>query len=266
MSGMRARPVVLAAVIALATPAWAQSTGDELDDSDIRGQISALEHTLLAAPRQGRILEVMPRPGQRVAKGDTLVRFDCRSLQAEREVARAELSAARAQHRVNQDLQEYQNISALEVELSRASMERAAAELKVTEVRLGDCAVESPFDGEVVARNVNPYQWVSAGEPMLEISSVADFEIEVVVPAAWLAEVAIDSPLVFIADATGQRVQAKVARIVDRIDPVSQTVKLIASPTGAAQGVRPGMSGQVRFPDRGDDEAEPEAQPETGTP
>lgn len=238
-----------------AVPALAQSRDGALKDFDVRGQISALEHTLLAAPRQGRILEVLPRLGERVSKGQALVRFDCRSPRAERGVARARLSAARAQHKVNKDLQVYQNISAVEVELSQAAMERAAAELKVVEVRLDDCTVESPFDGEVVARAVNAYQWVVAGEPMLELSSVSDFEIQVVVPAAWLAQVAVGSPMVFTADATGQRIQARVARIVDRIDPVSQTIRLIATPSGAAEGVRPGMSGAIRFPERDPDNA-----------
>ncbi|TMW13761.1 efflux RND transporter periplasmic adaptor subunit [Alloalcanivorax gelatiniphagus] len=235
------------AVLMVAAPAAVRAQTVS-GDGDIRGQISAVEHTVLAAPRQGRILEVKARLGERVAKGNALVRFDCRSPQAERDVARARLSAARAQHKVNKDLQAYQNISALEVELSGAEVERAAAELKVAEVRLGDCVVDAPFDGEVVGRNVNPYQWVSAGEPMLELSSVVRFEIEVVVPAAWLTRVKEGSALTFVADATGQTVAAKVARIVDRIDPVSQTVRLIATPTGEAVGVRPGMSGAVRFP------------------
>lgn len=53
----------------------------------------------LSSPVGGRALEVRVDEGDRVSKGDTLVRFDTRQLEASLQAARAETEAARAEAR-----------------------------------------------------------------------------------------------------------------------------------------------------------------------
>lgn len=220
------------------------------DTPTVRGQVSAVNSTILAAPLSGRLLEVNRRVGEEVQKGDVLVRFDCRSLKAERAVASARLSGASSQYKVNQQLARYDNISQLDVDLSRAAVNEASSSVKLSDVYLSDCTITAPFDAEVVSRAVNPYQFVSNGEPMLELVSSDQLEVEAVIPAMWLGQVTIGTAMTFVADATGAQLDGKVVRVVDRIDPVSQTLKVIAEPDSMpGNGVKPGMSGEVRFPD-----------------
>lgn len=215
----------------------------------VRGQVSAINSTILAAPLSGRLLEVNRRPGEEVKEGEVLIRFDCRSLKAERAVASARLSGASSQYKVNQQLARYDNVSQLDVDLSRAAVNEASSSVKLSDVYLSDCTITAPFDAEVVSRAVNPYQFVSNGEPMLELVSSDQLEIEAVIPAMWLGQVGTGTPMTFVADATGAELTGKIVRVVDNIDPVSQTLKVIAQPDAKpGSGIKPGMSGEVRFP------------------
>ncbi|MDH2421979.1 efflux RND transporter periplasmic adaptor subunit [Cobetia amphilecti] len=219
------------------------------DQPTVRGQVSAVNSTILAAPLSGRLLEVNRRVGEEVNKGDVLVRFDCRSLKAERAVASARLSGASSQYKVNKQLARYDNVSQLDVDLSRAAVNEASSSVNLSDVYLSDCTITAPFDAEVVSRAVNPHQFVSNGEPMLELVSSDELEIEAVIPAMWLGQVDADTPMTFTADATGAELAGKIVRVVDNIDPVSQTLKVIARPDAKPDGgIKPGMSGEVRFP------------------
>ncbi|WP_186436394.1 efflux RND transporter periplasmic adaptor subunit [Cobetia crustatorum] len=235
-------------LLCVALPGLA-SVAHAADVPTVRGQVSAINSTILAAPLSGRLLEVNRRAGEEVKKGEVLIRFDCRSLKAERAVASARLSGASSQYKVNKQLARYDNVSQLEVDLSRAAVNEASSSVKLSDVYLSDCTITAPFDAEVVSRAVNPYQFVSNGEPMLELVSSDQLEIEAVIPAMWLGQVGNGTEMTFKADATGAELSGKVVRVVDSIDPVSQTLKVIALPdTTPDVGVKPGMSGEVRFP------------------
>lgn len=219
------------------------------DDSEAaRAQVTAVEQTLLAAPRAGRLLTVAPLIGDSVAKGDTLITFDCRMEQAELSAASAREKAASAQHAVNQRLAKFDNVSDLDVRLSEAALDEAKAERERSQAQNEDCTITAPFAAEITERQVQPYQYVRQGDPLLALTNLQRLQIEVVIPAAWLDRVETGTPMQFVTDATRYKVRATVSRIVDQVDPVSQTIKVIASPSQATDRyLKPGMSGEAVF-------------------
>ncbi len=236
----------------------------QADSSAARAQVTAVEQTLLAAPRAGRLQSVAPLVGDSVTRGETLITFDCRMERAELAAAQARKKAATAQHAVNQRLAKFDNVSNLEVRLSEASLEEAGAELERVRAQNEDCAITAPFSAEITERQVQPYQYVRQGDPMLALTNLQHLQIEVVIPAAWLDRVEPGTPMTFVTDATQYRVPAAISRIVDRVDPVSQTIKVIATPNQATDRfLKPGMSGEALF---GQPDANPQATPtnETG--
>lgn len=213
-----------------------------------RAQVTSVEQTLLAAPRAGRLLTVVPLVGNSVAEGDTLITFDCRMERAELAAANARKKAASAQHAVNQRLAKFDNVSDLDVRLSEASVEEAKAEQERIKAQNEDCSISAPFAAEITERQVHPYQYVRQGDPMLALTNLQKLQIEVVIPAAWLDRVMPNTRMTFVTDATRYQVPATVSRIVDRVDPVSQTIKVIATPSQATDRyLKPGMSGEAVF-------------------
>lgn len=222
--------------------------GAGLDTATIRGQLQSIRHTVLSAGISGRITDFPVRVGSRVKAGDSLVRFDCQREQARKEVAQARLAAAETKLQVNRRLAELNTLSGLDLRLSEAEMAIAQAELKQIRVTLERCHLRAPFAGVVVEKPVQAHQHVAEGDPLLELVDPAALEVAMVVPSAWLARLAPGTGFRLRVDETGEVVEAKVARLVGRIDPVSQSMRVIGELVERPDAVLPGMSGTVIFP------------------
>lgn len=211
----------------------------------IRGQIRSSRHAVLSAGMAGE-LQAMPVDAGRVVKqGDVLAEFDCAAEQADHDMAQAKQQAARVKLSVNQRLSTAKNVSVLEVELSRSEVAMGIAELRRIDANLRHCTVHAPFSGMVVDRRVQAHEYVSLGTPLLELVDTSSLEIEMVVASQWIARLKPGTSFSLRVDETGQVAKAAVDRVVEVIDPVSQTLRIIGRLDEAASGLRPGMSGDV---------------------
>lgn len=163
---------------------------------------------LVVPPQQARIAAMPKLVGDRVRKGELLVRFDIPSLQADATAKRSDLERGQAQSEAaRQSLARLsglydQGIAARkEVEDARRDATQAAA--TVTEARAataaarelaGRAVVRAPFDGVIVGRSRQVGDLVDPGaaEPLLRLIDPARLQVEVAVPAADLGRIALD--------------------------------------------------------------------------
>lgn len=229
-----------------AVPAMAQSTAESIN---VRGQLRPTEYTSLAAGVARPLSDVRVRTGSSFSRGDVLIQFDCSEERAEKDMIQAKLDAATARLAVNERLEKLESVSGLDVELSRSEVAMTRAELRRTDAIISKCEITAPFDGSVVEKHVQAYQFVNIGEPLLEIVNPKSLEIEAVLPSQALAWIKPGQRFSLLLDETGQVVQANVDRLVSEVDPVSQTLRIFGRITPAAgeEDLLPGMSGRLSF-------------------
>ncbi len=185
--------------------------------------------------------------GQRFVKGDALIVFDCSRYEAELEAAQANANAASIEHRTKQRLLRYQAAGKNEVALAAAQSAKAGAELEVQFVRNRSCLFTAPFSGRVVELNARPHEFPPSDRPLIVVINDQALEMELVVPSNWLVWVRVGSVFAVKIDETKSTGTGIVERIAAEVDPVSQTVKLIAKFREKPSSVLAGMSGTVRF-------------------
>jgi multidrug resistance efflux pump len=95
--------------------------------STIRGVVKATAQATLASQVQGRISRLPFREGQRFKKGALLVALDCSRYQAELASAQAEYRGKKKTYENNVRLAEHRAVGQLELEVSQAESEKAAA-------------------------------------------------------------------------------------------------------------------------------------------
>jgi membrane fusion protein (multidrug efflux system) len=219
---------------------------------------------LVTAPQDARIAELTKSVGDRVRRGELLVRFQIPSLEADAASKRSDLARAEAQLKTAQ-----QNVTRLTGLLQRgiaarkevedAQRDQALAEASVNEARsttsaagqlAGREVVRAPFDGVVVARSHQVGDMVSAGgpDPLLRVIDPSRLQVEAAVPAGDLGRVATGNP----ATVRGAAFPDEKAHVIARppsVDPASGTalVRLAfetptSRPAGLAVGVE--ISGQ----------------------
>ncbi|MBF0125395.1 MAG: HlyD family secretion protein, partial [Magnetococcales bacterium] len=99
----------------------------------------------------------------------------------------------------------------------------------------------------VAEQKVREQQYVQPGQPMLDIIDDSVLELEFIVPSRWLVWLKPDLMFQVQIDETAKEYPAKVLRIGAKVDPVSQSVKLVAAISGKFPELMAGMSGKVNI-------------------
>lgn len=214
---------------------------------NIRGLVKPRQRAVLSSEIAGRITDVRFRSGESFKKGDVLIKYDCSLYNADLLSAKAKYEADKKQYENNQKLLALNAISDIEVELSKATMNIAAAEVTSKEIITKYCVITAPYSGRVINISTNPYESVTSGQELMSILDDQFLEIDLIVPSSWLSKIKTGLEFSFHVDETDRIYPAKIVQIGAIVDPVSQTVRLTGEFSGENKDVLSGMSGSAEF-------------------
>ena len=234
----------------VATLAWAQEEPFHTMPSEypsIRVAIKALQEVTLSSQTHGTIISLPVADGAHFKKGDVLVEVDCEVLKAQVNRAKAQAKRQKLILDSNERLAKMQSKSALEVSVSRSEAEAAFAEAKSMEKMLEQCRIIAPFSGRVGNLIVHENQYVSEGQPLLEILDDSNLVLEFIVPSAWIVWFKPGYEFTFSVDETGGVYRAALDHLGGKVDPVSQSIKAYAKLIDPSAELIPGMSGAANL-------------------
>lgn len=237
----------------------------------VTGSLRAVARGDVAALEEGRLIELAVREGQPVMKGQAIARVDARRLEAakaealaERRVAVAGVDRAKAiAVRAKADLerakpltgsgavtrQEFDAIQAdyrialTEIESAKQTVSQIEESVRLIDVRLADTQITAPYDATVVARHVEPGDWVRPGDALLTLVSTGPIEAWLEVPERFAEAIDRfgDSAVVrtHAAGLSGRVLSTKRVADVNRRVRTMNLVVTLDNPTGL---LTPGMS------------------------
>lgn len=214
-------------------------------EPELRAQLAPRRFTTLAAEIGARVERLAVSEGSPIKAGQLLVSFDCSLPRAQLERAQATLGAAEKQLATQQRLVELGATGRQELDQAEAEVGKTRAEMSQIRVQLSKCSVAAPFSGRVAEQKVREQQYVQAGQALLEVIDDSVLEVEFIMPSRWLADVKAGSAVRIAVDETGKSYPAKVLRLGARVDPVSQSIKVVAAIDGRPAELVAGMSGRV---------------------
>jgi len=212
---------------------------------EIRAQLMPQRYTTLAAEIGARINSLPLLEGATFVEGQRLIGLDCSLQQAQLQKSQAELVAAEKTLAANVALEKLNAVGKLELELAEAALERARADIGTSQALLGKCDIRAPFAGRIAEQKVREQQYVQAGQPLLDILDDRVLELEFIIPSHWLGWVKPGKFFEVEIDETGKRYPVRLLRLGARVDPVSQSVKAVATIAGRSPELVAGMSGRV---------------------
>ena len=198
------------------------------------------------------IANIAFKEGSSFHTGDVLLQFDCRFQQAELKKARAQQTEASMAKKAAQKLQSYGSISTFEFVKAAADEEMANADVDKLQAAVDKCVIKAPFNGSVSEVMVHSHETVKAGDPLLKIVNTENLEFEIQIPSLWLAWLHVGSMFNVHLNEINKDISAQVTMVNPEIEPVSQSVKIVATITPTDPTLLPGMSGQASFPDNPD--------------
>ena len=244
---MLAAIVIALAAVLFAAPAGAQTGRENASPEGIRAQLVPRDFTTLSSEISARIDRIATRAGEHFKKGEVLVVFDCVAQRAQGAKMRAIELAAEKTVAVNEQLAALKSIGGLELEVSKAEVAKARADVAIAEATVSKCAIAAPFSGVTVAERARAFEYLPPGQPLLDILDDRSLEVEFLAPSSDLRWLAAGTPFEIHIDELDKSFPAEVTRLGARIDPVSQSIKVTGQIAGKADGLIAGMSGRVKL-------------------
>jgi membrane fusion protein, multidrug efflux system len=237
--------LVAAGVGTMGTAGWAAAP--KLTDSPIRGVVRAVQQASISTDLTTRVAAVHVREGDAFKTGEKLVEFDCRRQLAT--VAASDAQQLEMQLTVDKNklLLRSQSVGKNDLEVSEARLTKAKAEADALRSQLDQCTVIAPFNGRVHELILQVHETSQPGKPFIGLVANEKLEIDLIVPSHWLRRLPVGAAFTFRVDEAQQSVKATVSRTGAVVDPVSQTIKIIATFSNEGQLVLPGMSGTAEL-------------------
>jgi membrane fusion protein, multidrug efflux system len=207
------------------------------------GSVTANESLEIRPEITGQIAALHFSDGERVARGQLLLRLDDRELRAELAEASARLALAEQEWQRMGKLFAEQFVSQAEVDRSRAEQQRAAAEVERLRARLAKTEVRAPFAGTAGVRRVAPGALVTNETVITRLDDLSRVKIEFTVPEAYLRQVQIGT-VVRIVEPEGQgqgNTQGTVYFVSPHLDRQSRAAQVRALVEQPPETLRPGM-------------------------
>lgn len=230
------------------------------------GVVEAVNDTTIAAQTNARVLELPHDVGDRVAKGDVLVRFSDVEQQSGRRSAEAMVASARAEFRdadanwkrvdaiVQRGLMARAQLDAATArrDAARAALTAAESALRSAGQQADYTVLRAPFDGVVTRRFVNVGEAVQSGppapQPLIALASLDALRVDVAVPQSAVAAIRqfhAASVLPDVGDAG--RIAARKVTVFPYADPASHTFRVRVELPPGTRGLYPGMTVKVAF-------------------
>ncbi len=212
------------------------------------GTIAAVQGVTVSADLPGTVARVAFESGRPVRKGDVLAELDTRQ-------ERAQLAAIEAQQelaRLN-----YNRLKGLLADrvISQAEFDRAAADQKETDARLGEVratierkTIRAPFDGVLGIRQVNLGQYLAAGAAVVPLQSLSPIYVNFGVPQQDIGQIRVGHRVQITArDVAGADFSGRVTAFDSIVDQATRNVQVQATLTNTTGQLRPGMFVQTEL-------------------
>ncbi len=265
----RVRFFLIVGLMGLASGAWAQGRPavvkvDEVvrqplvQTVPVIGRFVARQRGVVSALSRGPVAEVLVEVGDRVKKGDVLVRLDSARIQASLELERAALSekeaaatAARGELALaEQELQRLErlkesvafsqaayddkrkdvNINISEVAEAEAAAARAQSNVRLAEIDLEYSQIRAPFDGIVSERHTEAGTYLNIGDEVVTLINDGVLEVEADVPSDRIAGL-LPGRVVGLVLVDGSRFEAAVRAVVPEENAMTRTRPVRLTPS-----------------------------------
>ncbi len=222
----------------------AVQSGDSVQMTAFTGTIRAVNQSSIQAQVSATATNVNAQVGDKVQKGQILLRLNnqdnaARLAQAQANKASAQAQANQAKLMMERKLRLLNQgfISKVEYEQSRvdyqAQLENARAQQANVDIALKadqDGLIKSPISGVITSRQVEPGQTVAIGQTLFEIVDTNQLEIQAKVPSDMQSALSVGNQVEYHIQGNPNRLTAVISRISPIADQASRQIEFFATP------------------------------------
>lgn len=219
---------------------------------DVIGEGRALKSISLISEATGIVAEVNIAPGKQVSEGDVLLRLDDTEQRIALERARAQYPIAKDNAERYADLAETEAASALEAEAAFNNYKAIEADLRAAEFAIAQRTIRAPFDGVIGLTEIEPGDYVRAGDAVTSLDDTSSIVVEFAVPQESAGAIELGQAVSARLASGGATYRGEVTGIDSRVDPATRTLKIEATFDNEDSAMLPGAVFSVSTTSKGE--------------
>ncbi len=246
-------------------PAPLATAAAELREVDLttsaEAVVEAVRQSTVSAQVSGRIVDIRFDVGDRVQKGEVILRIDERAAtlavaasQAQVREAEAALANARAQFERTKQLVAQKFVSQAALDKAEADFKAAESRMKATLAGAGAASTEksfttivAPYSGVVSARHVQLGEMASPGKPLLTGFDPSSLRVVATVASAQVGAIQAGARARIEVPSLDRWVEVKAVTVVPSADPRTHTTQVRLELPADAKGLLPGVFARAHF-------------------
>jgi membrane fusion protein (multidrug efflux system) len=207
------------------------------------------DETVIVRPEvAGRVSHILFREGERVTKGQVLVKLDDSVQRADLDRARANLTLSKTKHERSIDLRNKGFISNQALDEAENTLKVAQADAELMSARSNKAAIQAPFSGTIGLRLISVGDYVKEGQDLVNLESLDALKVDFRLPELALSQLRDGQTLQITLDAIPDRAyDGKVVAINPLIDANGRAIVIRAQVPNKDGRLRPGMFARVRL-------------------
>jgi len=206
------------------------------------GNARANESVDISTKLSNIVTAITFRDGERVKRGQVLVRLDDAQARADVAAAQAALTESESQYNRSRELLDTQALSRSSFEQLEATLKSNRARLGAAQARLEDTVIRAPFSGRVGLRRVSVGTLISPGDVITTLDDTSVIKLDFSVPENFLASVREGLSIRASAPAfPGRSFTGSVSSIDSRVDMNTRSVTVRALLANEDGVLKPGM-------------------------
>lgn len=219
---------------------------------DVIGEGRALKSVALISEATGIVTEVNIEPGKQVSEGDVLLRLDDREQRIALDRAKAQYPIARENAARYADLAQTAAASALEAEAAFNNYKAIEADLRAAEFAITQRVIRAPFDGVIGLTQIQPGDYLRAGDVVTSLDDTSSIVIEFAVPQEAAGAIALGQAVTARLASGGASYAGEVTGIDSRVNATTRTLKIEATFDNEDSAMLPGAVFAVTTTSKGE--------------
>ena len=197
------------------------------------GTVVSAQETLISAMTAGQVQDVPVNQGDKVDRGDVLLRLDDRTARSN--LKKTEAALIRIREEVSKAARELNVLEELlavggaapqavddarsQLRIAKAGVSEAEQDLSLAEREWDTMTIEAPFTGVITSVTAQIGEWATPTTPLFRLADMAQLEIEARVDASDTVSLAIGQQVLVTSDAfPGETWEGKVRQIAPAVE------------------------------------------------
>lgn len=211
------------------------------------GTVVAANGVTVSADMPGIVEQIAFESGQRVNRGDVLVRLDSKQEQAQLAAANAQLQLSRVSLGRAQQM-------APEGVIPQSALDQVSAEYKQAEARVGEVrasierkTIRAPFAGTLGIRQIDRGQYLAGGAPVVSLQALQPVFVDFSVPQQEIGLITPGAAVQVTSDSLEGTETGTISAVDAVIDEQTRNARVRAAFENRSERLRPGMFVEARL-------------------